>query len=110
MLMIAIGMMSVSDTELAYAEDDGIKFDCLQSFDYFAYAIQEDLTRDDELDISWIPQYEFPETNEKGDRIYHFNRVLFSRTVNGGQEIWLELGSTPRLYDEPVFGIYHVSD
>jgi hypothetical protein len=95
----------------AHSQDATMQFDCKQSFEYFAYGIQEEITEVDQLTVSWVSQYEMPITDTENRRLsYRQTRVLFSRTVNGNQEIWLRLSVSPNPYDEPVFGVYRVQD
>lgn len=110
--IFVIGIFSVVFVNPAVnAQNEVVMFDCLQSFEYFAYAIQEDLTETDKLDITWVPQYQLPITNDSGQIIsYRGTRVLLSRTVRDNQEIWLQLNGVSNSYEDPAFGIYHVSD
>jgi hypothetical protein len=103
---ILLGVPSVG------AQSDTVLFECTQSFEYFAYGIQEDITEADQLDIVWVPQYELPETDESSGRTlnYYATRVLLSHIVDGDQEIWLGLDALPNVYGEPVFGKYRVNE
>jgi len=110
---LLIAAFALGDLSVA-AQDEAVTFECIQSFEYFAYAIQqEEISEADQLDITWIPQYQFPEPNETGEELIWSGwsvRVLFSRTVNGKQEIWLAIRAYPQVYDQPMFGVYHVDD
>jgi len=101
-MAVLLGVPTVS------AQNDAITFQCIQSFEAFAYGIQEDFTDADQLDIVWIPQYELPDND--GATEYLGANTLFSRIINGKQEIWLVLGTFPIVYDEPMFGVYHIND
>ena len=68
-------------------------FECVNSFEYYAYGMQGfEISSDDELHVQWQPRYEIARIIVDGTEIrYDGAEVVFSRIRDDRQEVWVKL-------------------